>query len=1193
MSTVKWWTGSLHDGRVSRPSQVDGKFMTDFIRPGKPPAPRGRFSRLPGGPNGLKPLIVSDRGRCWSSLTGFLRLAALAFPMVSFIGSSAEPKLTSEQTQFFESKIRPLFAENCYKCHSKTSEKVKGGLLLDSKEGVLKGGDTGPAIIPGNPGKSLLLQAVRYKDKDLQMPPNDRKLADDQIADLESWVKMGAPDPRVAGAEEPSHYVLDQKKARQHWAYQRVAKPPIPTVEDGRHWVQTPVDSFILSKLLEKGLAPSAPADKVTLLRRASFDLTGLPPTAEEVDDFLADTSTNAFAAVVNRLLDSPRYGERWGRYWLDVAHYADTKGAVGQNTDARYLYSYTYRDWVIRSFNEDLPYDQFLIQQIAADKLALGEDKRPLAALGFLTLGNRFNNQINDIIDDRIDLIGKGTMAMTITCARCHDHKFDPIPSRDYYSLHGVFNSSTEPKEGPLLEAPADTPAYKDFVRELALREKGLDDFRDEVGKKLALDRVNKMGDYLLALYEYRYRTNDISQDAFMQKRGLNANLARAWEGSLKGWQKKHHPIFAPWFAFAELSPKEFHSKAKELAARLYANGDSAKPLNPMAARLFISPPASIGQVAARYEMLFASVEKQWQTVLDSHEARKKVASTAPPEPVALPDKNAEQVRQILFAKNSPTYLDEKRVNDLVNRDDRLRNRRNTLTRAVHDLKLSHPGSPARASALADADQPKDSPIFLRGNPGSKGPVAPRQFLEVLAGETRQPFKEGSGRLELAKAIASAENPLTARVMINRIWLHHFGEGLVRTPDDFGTRSEAPLHPQLLDYLAARFVEDGWSIKKAHRLIMLSSVYQQSSDDHPRFAQIDPENRYLWQMSRRRLDFEALRDTILFIGGKLDLSMGGPSARLNSEPYSRRRTVYGYVDRNELPNMFLAFDFANPDLPTGKRDTTIVPQQALFMMNNPLVVEQGRDLVRREDFKALTREEDRLQLLYKLIYQRGPTPIETKLALAYLTGEAGSSGAAADQFAWEFGYGQYDTDTKRVKQFTRMTAFAGNAWQLRSRRGGDPNAVVVSLTAEGGSPGKGWAAIRRWTAPRDGFISIESILAHQGNEGDGVYARIVSSQTGLLGNWLAWKNQTPIKIPRVLVKRGDAIDFVVDCRTNPKGDNFTWAPVIHMADESRTKVVEWNAQKDFIGELSEKRLGAWEKFAQVLLETNELTFVN
>ena len=1117
----------------------------------------------------------------------------LALFQAAPLGWGAEAKLTAPETEFFENKIRPLLSENCYKCHSKDSEKIKGGLLLDSRDGVLKGGNTGPALVPGRPEKSLIIQAVHYKDKDLQMPPNDRKLSDAQIADLEAWVKMGAPDPRVAGAEEPHRYGVDLAKAKKHWSYQPIVQPAVPAVADSRHWIQTPVDAFILAKLVEKTLAPSVPADKVTLLRRATFDLAGLPPTAEEVEDFLGDTSTNAFARVVNRLLNSPRYGERWGRYWLDLAHYADTKGAVGNNADPRYLYSYTYRDWVIRALNEDLPYDQFLLQQIAADQLPLGEDKRPLAALGFLTLGNRFNNQPNDIIDDRIDLIGKGAMAMTITCARCHDHKFDPISSRDYYSLHGVFNSCVEPKEGPLLEPPQETPATKEFHRELAGREKALEDFRDEAGRKLSLDRVNKMGDYLLALYEFKYHTNDMARDAFIQKRGLSAGLARAWETSLKGWQKKHHPIFAPWFAFAELAPRDFPAKTRELSARFYSNHDSGHPLNPMVARLFVSAPTSLGQVAARYEMLFAKVEKEWRSLLDSHEARVKIASTPPPEPTALSDKNAEEVRQILFAKNSPTYLDEKRVNDLINRDDRLRNRRNALVRAVNDLKSSHPGSPPRAHVLADADKPKDSYVFLRGNSGSKGPVVPRQFPEVLAGDQRQPFQRGSGRLELAKAIASPANPLTARVFVNRVWLHHFGEGLVKTPDDFGTRSEPPSHPELLDYLAARFMAEGWSIKKLHRWIMLSSVYQQGSEDNPRFAQIDPENRWLWQMNRRRLEFEALRDTLLFIGGKLDLTMGGPSVRLNAEPYPRRRTVYGQVDRNNLPNMFSTFDFANPDLTTGKRDSTIVPQQALFMMNSPLAVEQARDLVRREDFKALIREEDRLRLLYQIIYQRDPTDTETKLAMNYLAKESGTAGSPPDQFAWELGYGQYDLEAKRVKQFTRMTTFAGGAWQLRARRGGDPNAPVVSLTAEGGAPGREYAAIRRWTAPRDGFISIDSVLTHASKEGDGVYARLVSSRTGLLGNWLALRNQTAIKLPRVLVQRGDTIDFVVDCRTNPKGDAFGWAPTIRMADESGRKLVEWNAQKDFIGELSEKRLGGWEKFAQVLLETNELTFVN
>ena len=305
----------------------------------------------------------------------------------------------------------------------------------------------------------------------------------------------------------------------------------------------------------------------------------------------------------------------------------------------------------------------------------------------------------------------------------------------------------------------------------------------------------------------------------------------------------------------------------------------------------------------------------------------------------------------------------------------------------------MMHPGAPPRAQVLEDADKPRDSYVFVRGNPGSKGPVVKRQFFQVLSSDTREPFKEGSGRLDLAKAIASKDNPLTARVIVNRIWLHHFGEGIVKSADDFGTRSEPPSHPELLDYLASTFMENGWSIKKLHRLIMLSSVYQQSSEENPRYAQIDPENKYLWQMNRRRLDFEALRDTILDIGGKLDLTMGGASVRLNSEPYSRRRSVYGFVDRNNMPNMFLAFDFANPDLTTGKRQVTIVPQQALFMMNSPLVVEQARDLVRRDDFKALSRDEDRLALLYRLIYQRKPSDIEGKLAQQYFQTEAGAAG--------------------------------------------------------------------------------------------------------------------------------------------------------------------------------------------------------
>jgi hypothetical protein len=388
--------------------------------------------------------------------------------------------------------------------------------------------------------------------------------------------------------------------------------------------------------------------------------------------------------------------------------------------------------------------------------------------------------------------------------------------------------------------------------------------------------------------------------------------------------------------------------------------------------------------------------------------------------------------------------------------------------------------------------------------------------------------------------------------------------------------------------------MEEGWSIKKMHRLVMLSSVYQQSSDDNPRFEQIDPENKYLWQMNRRRLDFEALRDTILAIGGKLDLTMGGPSVRLNSEPYSTRRSVYGYVDRNNIPNMFSAFDFANPDLTTGKRPVTIVPQQALFMMNSPLVVEQARDLVRRDDFKALTRDEDRLALLYRLIYQRRPSDIESKLASGYLQSESEATSGNLPEMAWEYGTGSFDPAAKQVTHFSRMTTFADGRWQLVAQpiRGAQRQGLAA-LGRDGGATSREFNAIRRWTAPRDCFISIDSVLTQPAKTPDLITGRIVSSRTGLMGAWnAANKPGTSIKLPRVMVKRGDTIDFIASSITSGKGAPFGWAPVIKIEGASGA-LSQWNAQKDFSDGKSAKRLGSWEKFAQVMLETNEMSFIN
>jgi hypothetical protein len=716
----------------------------------------------------------------------------------------AEP--TPAQLQFFENRVRPVLVQNCYKCHSQQAEKVKGRLLLDSKQGVLRGGENGPAIVPGEPEKSLLIKAIRYDDPDLQMPPKGNKLPDAMTADLVAWVKMGAPDPRLATASQKTW--VDSSKT--HWAWQLLTKPPVPEVKDPS-WPKTPVDNFILSKLEEKGLHANPTADKRALIRRATFDLIGLPPTPDEVEAFVKDESPEAFAKVVDRLLASPQYGERWGRHWLDVARYSDTKGQIRrQREDPNFPYAWTYRDYVIRSFNEDKPYNLFIIEQLAADKLpATTHNPTNLCALGFLTIGDRFMGMANDIINDRIDVVTKGFLGLTVSCARCHDHKFDPIPTKDYYSLRGVFASCAEPAVEPVILKTVGGPDYADY---------------------------------------FKNRT-----DLEHEKENLEAK-------------------------FRELRRNQNRDGIRQLQRDVRQN-------------------------------------------------------------------------QVQLAR----------------------------------LEMTHPGAPPRAMVLQDLPKPHDSPVFLRGDPGSKGPLVPRQFLEVLSGSYRPPFTNGSGRLDLAWAIVSKSNPMTPRVMINRIWLHHFGEGFVTTPDDFGTMSEPPSHPELVDYLASRFVEEGWSIKKVHRLIMLSSVYQQSSANNPRFAQVDPNNRLLWRANIQRLEFEALRDSLLAIGGNLDTNMYGRPADIESEPYSTRRTIYGRVDRADLADVLVNFDFANPDLPTGRRHDTTVPQQALFLMNSPLVVEQAKRLAALPEFQACTDDAAKIHFLYERIYQRPPRPEEEKLGVEFI----------------------------------------------------------------------------------------------------------------------------------------------------------------------------------------------------------------
>jgi hypothetical protein len=654
-------------------------------------------------------------------------------------------------------------------------------------------------------------------------------------------------------------------------------------------------------------------------------------------------------------LLASPRFGERWARHWLDVARYADTKGYVFEE-DRNYKHAYLYRDWVIASFNSDRPFDEFIIAQLAGNQM---DDPACTAAMGYLTLGRRFLNNRHDIIDDRIDVVARGLMGLTVSCARCHDHKYDPISAADYYALYGVFASSEE------------------------------------------------------------------------------------------------------------------------------------KP-----------------------------------------------------------------------------------------RDD---------------------GPPM----LVDLATPVEPVVFLRGNPGNPGPKVERRFLTCLVADHKPTaFQQGSGRRELAEAIASPDNPLTARVWVNRVWGHLFGRPLVPTPSDFGIRGMPPSHPELLDWLACELMAPadgypGWSTKRLIRRLVLSATYRQASDYRAECAAIDPENILLWRVNRRRLDLEAFRDSLLVAAGRLDETMGGPSVSLTDAPFTTRRSVYGFIERQNLPAFFRTFDFANPNTHTPERPQTTAPQQALFLMNSPFVIEQASHLSARAEKIVPVAQPDsasnrirRINQVYLNALGREPTMDELTDALEYVdVGEPPESAAIASQLTWQFGWGALDESSGRV-QFQPMPNFTGTGWQ-----GGPtlPDAALgwATLSAHGGHPGDAaHQAIRRWTAPGDGVVRIEGVLAHPAEQGDGVRGRIVGSRVGLLGAWEVHHRDAATTTSGLTVQAGDTIDFITDCRTSTDHDSFNWPVTLRLESAHGQPQQVWDSVSGFHGPLVPP-LTRWQQFAQVLLMSNEFMFVD
>ncbi len=1092
--------------------------------------------------------------------------------------------------EFFEKEVRPLLVENCGKCHGAT--KQWADLRLDSREALLKGGENGPAIVPGKPDESRLIQAVRYQGE-TQMPP-DAPLTPAQVATLERWVRLGAPWPVTAGSPSSG------SKWRDHWAFHPVARVEPPAGGDALS-VATPVDAFIQQKLAGVGLPSSPPADRRTLIRRVTYDLTGLPPTPEEVEAFVASSDSDAYRKLVDRLLDSPQYGEHWARHWLDVARYSDTKGYVYAREERFWVHAPAYRDWVVAALNRDLPYDQFLLLQLAADQVA-PDDPASAAAMGFLTLGRRFLGVTHDIIDDRIDVVTRGTMGLTVACARCHDHKYDPIPTADYYSLYGVFLNSTE-QLTPVASPPGTKDeAYAAFEKELTSRQQKLRD-TTATRHKEAADRVrSRITDYLVAQTELdKYPEEGFDQ--ILAATDIIPTFVRRWEAYLAAKSRATDPVFGPWQRLASL-PGEFAAGAPAVIQEITSPGGPA--VNARVAAALTPPPASMREVAERYGKLLAQVEAEWKAACEVATKEMK------PVPAALPDPAAEELRQVMYAPGSPCLVPDEAV---VSTEGYFSSDVCTelwkLQGEVDRWLNQSPLAPAHAVRLVDRAQIRPARVFRRGNPKTRGGEVERHFLSVIAGPDPKPFQHGSGRLELARAIVDPANPLTARVWVNRLWQHHFGTGLVNTPSDFGIRAENPSHPELLDWLARQLVENGWSTKHIHRLIVLSNAYRQRSDApvdsavRAKAMQLDPGNRLLWRMNPRRLTFEEFRDTALSVSGRLDLRAGGRAADLFAGDglANRRRTLYGLVDRQFLPSVLRVFDFANPDLHTPQRSETTVPQQALFAMNHPFVAEHARSVVARVKSSGEKSPSETIRGIYRLAFQREPTPSQLTRGLAFLDSAVAEpdSKPRPESLAWQYGYGELDETSKTLKGFAKLPHFTGTAWQGAAEWPGG-GLGWLQLTDEGGHTGDDLkhSVVRRWTAPRSGVFSVASTAIHEPAVGDGVRCYIVASRGGLLKSATVFNRKEEMNVESIPFEAGDTLDFVVDLNANLNSEQHLWAPVVRevsmptsagVPDEAARPVL-WDARRDFSGP-PPVRLTRMEQLAQVLIVSNEFLFVD
>jgi hypothetical protein len=953
------------------------------------------------------------------------RLAFGLFPgLLAILSLYAQTPASSPD--FFEVKVRPVLATSCYSCHTSTA---MGGLRLDSREAMLKGGSRGAAVVPGDPDKSVLVQAIRQTDEKLKMPMGG-KLKDSEIEDLVAWIKAGAAWPAAAAPltsanKSGEKYVIPPER-KNFWSLAPLAEPKTPLVKDPK-WAKTTIDRFVLARLEKEGMRPVHPATRHDLIRRASLDLTGLPPTIEEIEAFEKDTAPDAFAKVVDRLLASPHYGERWGRVWLDVARYGeDDYRSLNPNPRGYHPYpnAYVYRDWVIQAFNDDLPYAQFVKAQLAGDLLDEKIRYKTLPATGFLGLGPWYydNGAVEvtraDERHDRVDVVTRGFLGLTVACARCHDHKYDPIPTSDYYSLAGVFLNTAYHEYAQVPKKVLDQ--YTKVEEEIEKKQKVLQDIQTNLSNQLSEALAFQTSNYLQGVYEVVAQKRDA--EIVVESRKLDYELLQRWIQYMAKPTDKYK-FKEDWQAMM---------KRAEAAGGRGGRGENGGDDGGVAA--FAGQGGGGGRRGgAPGRGANPEVEKL------AGEFQANVVK------VMLARRDLNDENDVIMAKSLEGTTKKKRANkpnEFITNDDfcpncglRLKNMpeaENNLWTEIFQRELRDSDDPAAMMAaggragkpgvllfrgwgletrtgaqaqqqiasiradieaarkkldppypflhgVQDVEKPVDLPISIRGNPENPGPEVPRHFLSLLEKGDPAPFAKGSGRLELADDIV--KQPIAMRVMVNRIWKAHFGSGIVDTPSNFGLTGERPTDPELLEYLANSFAKNGMSIKKLHREIMSSSVYQLSTENDAANAAKDSGNRLYWRADRKRMDAEQLRDSVMSVAGNLDTGLGGPSEDLT--PAMTRRTVYGRVSRYKVDEYLQLFDFPTPSISAEKRFTTTVPLQRLFMMNSDFMQVESEELAKRVAGEPDNRS--RIRKAYQLVFGREPKEEEIKLGIAYL----------------------------------------------------------------------------------------------------------------------------------------------------------------------------------------------------------------